>query len=497
MATTINADTVVGGAIVTGDASGVLALQAAGNTGLTLNSSRAIGVGASPSFGSSGQLLVSAGSGAAPAWTTLNTSPTIVRSARTSNTILGTADASTLIAITSGTFTQTFTAAATLGSGWFCYIQNSGTGVITLDPNSSEQIDGLTSYEMYPGECRLVQCTGTAFFSLVIDPFTATFTSTGTFTKPPGYTQFGVRIFGGGGGGGGGKSAGAGNQRSGGGGGGGGGQNIATILASAVGATETVTIAAGGTGGTGGTSANGNSGGIGGDSSFGSLIFAYGGGQGTGGANSSGGGGGGGSASAANGGDGGRPNLTFLNNAGGGVTRSGTSNQNDLSCPSIGFGGGGALNGAVAGQDGQGGSSEYGGSGGGWVIGNQNTTCPGSRSVFGATGGGPGGSINSSNTPGNGGDGGGVGFSTVNGSSQGGGAAGGAANVSDGTNGSVLSTGAGGGAGGGGSSTVGTGFAGGVGAQPGGGGGGGGGSNTTGGVGGIGGAGICYIWGIT
>lgn len=66
----INADTVVGGAVVTADASGVLALQAAGNTALTLNSSRAIGVGASPSFGSSGQVLTSQGSGAAPTWTT-------------------------------------------------------------------------------------------------------------------------------------------------------------------------------------------------------------------------------------------------------------------------------------------------------------------------------------------------------------------------------------------------------------------------------------------
>jgi hypothetical protein len=68
MAVTINADTVTGAAIVTADASGELALQAAGNTGLTLNSSRAIGVGASPSFGTSGQALLSAGSGAAPAW---------------------------------------------------------------------------------------------------------------------------------------------------------------------------------------------------------------------------------------------------------------------------------------------------------------------------------------------------------------------------------------------------------------------------------------------
>jgi hypothetical protein len=70
MATIINADTSTGGAIITGDGSGELALQAAGNTGLTLNSSRAIGVGASPSFGTSGQVLTSAGTGSAPTWAT-------------------------------------------------------------------------------------------------------------------------------------------------------------------------------------------------------------------------------------------------------------------------------------------------------------------------------------------------------------------------------------------------------------------------------------------
>jgi hypothetical protein len=38
MATTINADTTVGGAIITGDASGSLVLQGAGNTGITISS---------------------------------------------------------------------------------------------------------------------------------------------------------------------------------------------------------------------------------------------------------------------------------------------------------------------------------------------------------------------------------------------------------------------------------------------------------------------------
>ena len=72
MASSINADNGVvsgsSGLKSTADTSGELALQSNGTTGLTLNTSLAIGVGSSPNYGSSGQALISNGSAAAPTW---------------------------------------------------------------------------------------------------------------------------------------------------------------------------------------------------------------------------------------------------------------------------------------------------------------------------------------------------------------------------------------------------------------------------------------------
>lgn len=87
-------------------------------------------------------------------------SNSIQRSARTSNTILGVADKSKLIDITSGSFTQTVTAAATLGDGWFCYYRNAGTGIVTIDPNGAETIGGLATLVLTIGMSILLQSDG-------------------------------------------------------------------------------------------------------------------------------------------------------------------------------------------------------------------------------------------------------------------------------------------------------------------------------------------------
>lgn len=85
---------------------------------------------------------------------------------RSSNTIFGTGDLGSVNQFTS-TFTQTFSAAATLGAGWYIDVQNIGTGVITFDANSTETFNtpsgARQTIAMYPGEGYRIACNGTGF----------------------------------------------------------------------------------------------------------------------------------------------------------------------------------------------------------------------------------------------------------------------------------------------------------------------------------------------
>lgn len=176
-------------------------------------------------------------------------------------------DKGNLIEATSGTFTLAFTAAATLASGFWCIIYNSGTGDVTLDPNGAELIDGLTTWVLYPGGAITVICTGTAFESILLAPMRKQFDANGTFTKPGVGTFAVIRAWGAGGGAS--RAVAASNNT----GGGGGGYKEANLLLSALGTTETVTIGAGGTAAT----VNATNGVAGGNTTFGSLLTAYGG----------------------------------------------------------------------------------------------------------------------------------------------------------------------------------------------------------------------------
>lgn len=64
------------------------------------------------------------------------------------------------------TWSLSLLAAATAGDGFHFWLRNDGTGNITIDPNSSEQVDGATTVVVYPGESCMVVCSGSAWTTI-------------------------------------------------------------------------------------------------------------------------------------------------------------------------------------------------------------------------------------------------------------------------------------------------------------------------------------------
>lgn len=215
------------------------------------------------------------------------------------------------------------------------------------------------------------------------------FTASGTWTKPSGATFVMVEAWGGGGGGGSGRRGAAASARHGGDGGGGGAYVQRLFRASDLGATETVTIAAGGAGGAAQTvnSTNGINGTAGGNTTFGSWLTAYGGAggyQGTTNPNSQVKGGG----ALSNGASGGYPALAAF---GDGAFGAGYTSSTTARASGWGGGDGGPTSGTRVGMPGgcsfQGGP---GGGGGGGIDTSNQPQLPGAGGSFaGATGGGP------------------------------------------------------------------------------------------------------------
>jgi len=62
--------------------------------------------------------------------------------------------------------TLSLTAAATLTTGWALWVRASG-GVVTIDPNGAETIDGAATLSVPNGSTILILCNGTAFYTLM------------------------------------------------------------------------------------------------------------------------------------------------------------------------------------------------------------------------------------------------------------------------------------------------------------------------------------------
>ena len=342
------------------------------------------------------------------------------------------------------------------------------TNTITVSRAGSDTISSQTSAKIVTayGHIRLVSNGSNAWVVAGRSCNIQVFSSSVTYTPSAGLVRADVYLQGGGGGGGGGALQAASTAVAGGGGGGGGHFAIASFPATALGASQTVTLGAAGAAGTAASAANtaGGSGGAGGNSSFGSLLTAYGAGGGAGGqlATASGGGGGGG-----------------IFGAGANATGSSGGNAGSLGGSN---GGAGASSNSVA---------TPGGTGGGGCSATGVSFAAG-NAAFSATGGGSGAGITAANAVAAGGSSGNAGVPSTSAAGGGTGSPG-AAGTTPTLSGRDFSRFVGSGGGGGGSHLT---IAGAGGAAGSGGGGGGGGSAQNGGaagMGGAGGAGYCVV----
>ena len=89
--------------------------------------------------------------------------------AKSANYTLTTSDVRKVINASSGTWTLTLPTAATATDGFWFAVRNSGTGVITVDADGSETIDGATTISLVAGQALLVVCDGTGWVTIGAD----------------------------------------------------------------------------------------------------------------------------------------------------------------------------------------------------------------------------------------------------------------------------------------------------------------------------------------
>jgi len=96
--------------------------------------------------------------------TTLNQSVEV--SSFSTNYTAGVSDRSKAFIWTGGAGTLSLTAAPTLGNDWFLQVRNGGTGDLTIDPNSSENINGAATLTLSPGDSCIIVTDGVQFWTI-------------------------------------------------------------------------------------------------------------------------------------------------------------------------------------------------------------------------------------------------------------------------------------------------------------------------------------------
>lgn len=131
--------------------------------------------------GTSGHYLRTQGGAANPMWAAVaGGSAEIDINTQSGNYSLQAADLGDLVDFTAAA-TLSLLAAATAGDRFYCWIRYSGavSGVLTVDGNGSETVDGALTLIMSAGEVRLLICDGSNWTSLQIER-----PSLGVLTKP-------------------------------------------------------------------------------------------------------------------------------------------------------------------------------------------------------------------------------------------------------------------------------------------------------------------------
>jgi len=105
---------------------------------------------------------------------------------KTANYTIVAGDAGKIISHSSNDVTFTFTAAATLGAGWHCWVKNraGATNVTTFDFNGSENLDGIGNGKLFTGESIHVYCDGSNFHSVDRTIMWAGNTATDYYAQP-------------------------------------------------------------------------------------------------------------------------------------------------------------------------------------------------------------------------------------------------------------------------------------------------------------------------